>query len=70
MIVASVVVALTVGILLTVAGVAFLIVGSLSSTVTGYGKTILESGRVFLWTGTFLLSFLILMLLLDISGIF
>ena len=57
-------------IFLAVIGVAFLIVGTYSRAETGYGKTVAGTGRVFLWSGGVLLMFLILTMMLDISGVF
>lgn len=68
MIIASVVITLTIAILLAVIGVAFLIMGTFSRAVTGYGKTVASTGRVFLWTGGALLMFLILLMILDGSS--
>ena len=70
MIIATVVITLTIAILLAVTGVAFLIVGTFSRAMTGYGKTVAGTGRVFLWSGGALLVFLILTMMLDASGVF
>lgn len=70
MIVASIIVALVIAILLSVVGVGFLIIGSLSRAVTGYGKTVLATGRVFLWSGLGMLAFLILTMMFDVAGIY
>ena len=68
MMIASVVIALTLAVLLCVFGVAFIIVGTLTTATTGYGRSLKESGRVFLWAGLGMQAFLILVMVSDIFG--
>ena len=48
MIIAGVVIALTIGTLLITTGVAFMIVATFSQSITGFGKTVYGTGRIFL----------------------
>ena len=70
MIIAGVVIALTIGTLLITTGVAFMIVATFSQSITGFGKTVYGTGRIFLWSGCGLLLSLILAMTLDISGVY
>lgn len=70
MIIASLVIALTIGVLLVTTGAAFMIVATFSQSITGFGKTVYGTGRVFLWSGCCLLLFLTLAMMLDISGVY
>lgn len=70
MIVATMVIALIVAIILVSAGVIFMAVGAVSSAAVGYGKALSNTGKVFLWSGLVMFAFLILTMVLDISGIY
>ena len=65
MTIALFVVSLIIAIFLAFVGTVFLILGSLSKAVTGYGKSVRESGKVFLWSGLGMLVFLTLVFTLD-----
>lgn len=70
MITLAVVITMFIAIALATMGVVFLIIGTLSNSVTGYGRTVLSTGKVFLWSGMGLLIFLILTMIWDLSGLF
>lgn len=70
MIVATMVIALIVAIILVCAGFIFMAVGAISSAAVGYGTGLRNTGKVFLWSGLVMFAFLILTMMLDISGVY